>query len=639
MILSAQRWRILSRRALTLLLLGLVSCAYYNTFFVAKKEFNIAEELVRQNTKETLPTEARRAYGTTIKQCRKVLDRHGNSRWADDATYLMAAAYYGIGDYDSALYRLAELEANFPESDLRPDALFLAGLTQTKLREYDQAAALFDQVARDHPDFERGDEILFALAETAEAQRKDERAIGLYADLIRNYPKSLRAAEALQRTGELHFEAASYDSALIYFERLHEIRRGEENEIDAAILQAQTLIRLDRAEEALELLEDAEPKGDEDRPGGGVRHSNVFADAISRIRLTETMALNRLGRYDEAIEKLTEITTKFSSSSYAVEAQFQIGYTYETLIDSLETARAAYDKATTLPGRSIFKDQARQRSEALKSLAELQQEEGSGDTALESRADAALRIAEILYLDRMLVDEAIEKYQEVEEQFPESGAAPRAAYALAYLRWKQFGDSLAAHEEFRDLVVRYPASEAARGAIELLAFHEADTSGLGEILVTPAPETTAVVIDSSVVQIPSGADTTLAVSVDSTLAVSPDSTAAPPADSARSLLREPVARVSGDSIKAVAVDSSETARVEPKLRLPSQPPEASAADSVASSLNRRRAVTDSIARAQEPPEATEDQQSSGGERDTVGTADSKPDSAAAGDSSAVRRER
>ena len=108
---SSKRWRILSRWLGILLLFGLVSCAYFNTFFVAKKSFNEAEELVRLNTKETLPTEARRNYGTAIKQCKKVLDRHGNSKWADDATYLMAASYYGIGDYDSALMSLADLEA------------------------------------------------------------------------------------------------------------------------------------------------------------------------------------------------------------------------------------------------------------------------------------------------------------------------------------------------------------------------------------------------------------------------------------------------------------------------------------------------------------------------------------------------
>jgi TolA-binding protein len=220
--------------------------------------------------------------------------------------------------------------------------------------------------------------------------------------------------------------------------------------------------------------------------------------------MQEAAALNHLGRHDEAIASLQDVTNRFRTSSLAVEAQFQIGYTYETLLDSPEEARAAYEKVSTLPGRSIFKQQAMQRADALRSIAELEEEAGSGDAALEARADAAFRIAEILYLDRELLDEAIAEYEEVESQFSETRAAPRAAYALAYIRWKETGDSTQAQDMFRELVAQYPASPQARDAIDLLASQQADTSGLRELLVTPEPDT---------VIVPSMVDTLASVAV------------------------------------------------------------------------------------------------------------------------------
>jgi hypothetical protein len=173
-----------------------------------------------------------------------------------------------------------------------------------------------------------------------------------------------------------------------------------------------------------------------------------------------------------------------------VEAQFQVGYTYETL-DSLDAARAAYDKVGQVSGRSIFKEQAVQRAAALRALSELQQDEGSGDQALEKRADSALRIAEIFYLERGLPEEASEKYRKVQEEFPQTRAAPRAAYALAYMRWKVDHDSLGAQEELRSLIHLYPASTQARGALELLAQQGADTIGLAALLVALEPDTLA----------------------------------------------------------------------------------------------------------------------------------------------------
>ncbi len=519
------------RRIVPILLLGIASCAYYNTFYVAKKSYNAAEKSVRASETDKLPSDARRNYEKTIRQCKKVLDRHPGSRWSDDAVYLMAASYHGIGEYDSALIRLDQLALEFPESDLRVDGLFLEGMTQTKLRNFDSATSFFDQIIEEYPDYGRRDEILFVLAETSTTLREKTQAIGYYDELTRDYPQSPMAEKALKKVGELHFEAGDYDSASIFFERLLSVARDERKEIEAAVLLAQSLIRLDRAEEALELLGRVEPEEAQQDPTQAARRREGLADDVGAIRMQQAAALNRLGRNDEAISKLQEVTERYSASSVAVEAQFQIGYTYETELDSLAQASTAYEKASAMPGRSIFKEQASQRAAALKSIAELQQEEGSGDAALEARADAALRIAEILLLDRELAEEAKVKYREIEEQFPESRAAPRAGYALAYVQWKTEGDSLGAQQAFRDLVPRYPRSTQARDAIDLLVTQGADTSGLRALLVTPAPETTAVEVDSLLSGEWGPADSTRGVDFDSLAASEREGWERPPIDS------------------------------------------------------------------------------------------------------------
>jgi TolA-binding protein len=566
-------------------LLALFSCAYYNTFFVAKKSFRAAEKSIRQSRSETVSSDARRDYTTAIRQCRKVLQHHSGSRWVDDAIYLMAASYYGIGDYDSALIRLEELETSCPESKFRADALFLAGLARTKQRRFDQADSLFERVVEEYPDFKRKDEILFARAETAATLRDRPTATRRYGELARLYPKSDRVEDALERAGQLHFEESHYDSAAFYFERLFERTRGTEREIDATILFAQALVRLERAEEALDILNEIEPKESETR-STGVGQMRGAGDDVARIRLEQASALNRMALHDEAIEKLGEVVSQ-QGSGRAIEAQFQIGYTYETSLDSLEAARSAYDKIATMSGRSIFKQQAVQRSNALKSLAELQEKEGSGDEAQEARADAALRIAEILYLDRKLIDDAIRKYEEVEEQFPETRAASQAAYALAYLRWKEQGDSLGAQEDFRDLVTRYPASTQARGAIDLLARQQADTSGLFALLVTPEPETLAVASDSAGFALfdslgfPVG--DSLAAGIDTLGVLSPDS----------------LALAASDSVVSIPLDSTAVASHKPRRPTWADSTGSATIDSLRRVTASRRAARDSLVRARE----------------------------------------
>jgi len=497
---------------LVALVLGGVSCAYYNTFYVAKKSFKTAEDIVARSASNKAPPDAVNNYDVTLEQCRKLLQRHPKSKWADDAVYLMGASYYGKGDYDSALIRLNDLIRIYPKSGMRPDALFLTGMCEIKRHEYALGQTAFDTVLREYPSFQKRDEIYYSMADAASDRRDRATAISGYERIVRDLPKSPKMEDALRRIGEIYFDTGKFDSASVAFGRLLTIARDDHKRADAAVLQAQTLMRLDRGQEALDLVRLTLPKeSDQDRgvQGGGeytgrnedysggapvnysASNTPSSADDVPRLRLQEAAALNQLGKSNEAIKTLKGILARYSTSNYAVEAQFQIGYTYETLLDSLDAARSAYEKAAQLPGRSAFKEQAAQRADAVRSFISLEKQAQKENAAEESRAAASLRIAESFLLDRGLVKEATDQYKKVEEEFPASRSAPRAAYALAYIRWKKQADSLGAQQGFRDLVRRYPASSQARSAIKLLANQGADTAGLDRLLQEILPDTLA----------------------------------------------------------------------------------------------------------------------------------------------------
>jgi len=109
------------------LLVAAAGCAYFNTFYLARKSFNLAENSVAKSTGDKIPADATRGYEVAIAQSRKVLLNHSNSRWADDAVYVMSASYYGKGDYDSAMIHVGDIERLYPKSELVPDGIHLSG--------------------------------------------------------------------------------------------------------------------------------------------------------------------------------------------------------------------------------------------------------------------------------------------------------------------------------------------------------------------------------------------------------------------------------------------------------------------------------------------------------------------------------
>ena len=84
----------------TLILSG---CVYYNTFFNAKKYFTEAQDIgLKEDGKPT--SNAINKYNKAIKKCGVVLSDYKDSKYADDALFLMARSLFYIGrNYTQAI--------------------------------------------------------------------------------------------------------------------------------------------------------------------------------------------------------------------------------------------------------------------------------------------------------------------------------------------------------------------------------------------------------------------------------------------------------------------------------------------------------------------------------------------------------
>lgn len=476
-------------------LLSLSGCGYYNTFYFAKKYYSQAERLRETGASEDLlPPEAVKKYDQSIVQCRKVLTFHEGSRWVDDALFLMGASYYGKAEYDSALVALADLERNFPKSKFIDDAIFTRGLCRYEQHEYELMREEFDRVLDRNEHYEQKDDLLYTLAQTAEKQEDRETAIRRYRDLVDSYPGTPRGEDGLLAIGRLYFEAEDYDNAMNAYDELVRRTKSDEHYQEGQLQLAQALIRTGRAEEAADRLEKEVPHDEVDAQARGVE-----TDYAARIRISLAQAKNRLGEHEEAVEVLRVVTEKYPSSTYACEAQYLIGYTFESYLDSLASAEVAYDAAAKMSSRSSFREIAKNRLINLRRIIAQGAGDENSDTDLEQAADAALKIAELQYFAEQDLPGALVQYRKVIEEYPTSSVAARANYAIGwiYLRDPKAAAPDTAFQALRETVERFPASKQARSAITLLAEEGADTTGLHAMLVEPEPErpdTTAVPI-------------------------------------------------------------------------------------------------------------------------------------------------
>ena len=269
---------------------------------------------------------------------------------------------------------------------------------------------------------------------------------------MQTFPRSPRSAEALLRIGDLYFDAGFADSAYASYTEMGRLSTDDETWRQAQIKAGDALVRMGRSEEAVRLIRSLLPK---DEPTDRTRTTDVWP---APVYVALARAYNANKQPIQALEALRRVTTTYGSSTFTPEAQFQIGYTYETYLDSLDAARAAYDQVVRVSATSVFRDQAQQRSRNLQQLQSLAtQAEGDSATDQDRAAEAQLGIAELYLLSQNRVEDALRKYRQVVAQYPESRIAPRAAYAVSWTMLRRMeGKRDSALAGFVDLVRRYP---------------------------------------------------------------------------------------------------------------------------------------------------------------------------------------
>ncbi|HEU5311156.1 MAG TPA: tetratricopeptide repeat protein, partial [Candidatus Eisenbacteria bacterium] len=297
-------------------------CAYYNTFYIAKKNYREAQKAQERSTTDAPAPEAMSKYDVVIRQCKKMEEEHSKSKWADDAGYLMGASLYGKGDYSGAIKKLTEFQGRFPKSPFRSEARFTEGLARYRLKEYGGADSIFREIHAKERDFPRKWELNFYAGETQSALKNYDVANWWYRRALKETGERREKSNTLRRSADAYLAAERPDTAqALYNEVLNVEERGAQR-VEAAMARAEALRQMGKYQEALEFLEDWRAYAAE-----------VGKEGELMLRVYDLKALT--GRVPEAIQGYRGLIEKFPRTPAAYESQFQIGFLHETVLADL----------------------------------------------------------------------------------------------------------------------------------------------------------------------------------------------------------------------------------------------------------------------------------------------------------------
>lgn len=423
-------------------ILALLSgCAYFNTFYNAQRYYK--EGLKDEGSKKGT---GKAEFKKSLEKAVIVARDYPDSRWVDDAFFLIAMNYYWMENYEKARSQFEGFLEHFSDSPFTEEARYHYALTLIGLKQYSEGRLVLQQMF-DSKRFGRGARFRWALAFREEEDWDGARSA--FKGFLDSYPRGDLASDARLHLAEIELAGGDTLSAIKTYERY--LKRAETSKENFG--RFLTLAELHYLEEDYVAARRTLRK-----VKGQYRDIDERSDLLTaKIELAE-------GDSSQAEKLLAQIP----SGNSRAEAFFILANLCE-IQQRYDLALAYYDTVTRREKRSDYAALAERKKTLLQARVV---EPDSADTVKVDPAKEQFLLAQTYLLSLSDFERALEEYAKVIEEYPESEYAPKALYGMAWLRRYRLNDTLW-HEEFERLLELYPESKEAKDARNLLGDEEA----------------------------------------------------------------------------------------------------------------------------------------------------------------------
>ena len=458
------------------------SCAYYNTYFLAKKYYNNA------TLKEPYIVDKDRAdpgaganFRKAIDYSKKVLSQYPKSKWVDDA-YLMWARSLLNDDPLQTINMLQDFTTRYPKSPVTPEARFYLGVAYRLSRKYKESVRTLDEFLAMSP---KHNLVPYAYLERARglvALERWQEAAASSRQIIDHYPKSVLLTPARLTHAEAAFNQKDFAAARADYVTLGREARTDEERLTYLFREADCLEAAHQYDQELHLLTDAQsheipPPSQEIAPGAPAPPPPPN-DRYGRIMIRIGTAHLLAGQLDQALTSYRSVVKDYPRTAIAAESQYRVGYAYETQADDFVKARDEYLRIKDIGApQSAFLTQGEQRAT---NLGKITQFKGNSRDTVESKAESRFLLAEQYLFQLDKPERAVQEYEKIGQDFQGTRWEAKALLAKGWVLEHKLDRAREADSLWWQVVYHHPATESQLAARDYL---ERDGATVDESLI------------------------------------------------------------------------------------------------------------------------------------------------------------
>ncbi|MCK5145702.1 tetratricopeptide repeat protein [bacterium] len=344
---------------LSVLLLAISGCAYYNTFYNARKAFKAGQNAIQKEGKRAggaIPGQSN--FDKAIEKSQKVIDDYPQSRWVDDALLMMGKCSFYKRQYFPAIRQLNKLKEQFPDSELMPEVELFLAKSFFEQDQNDSTHAAINRLTLLKQESHIESEMQMLLGRMYEKDAEFESAVDHFGKAVEigvrpgPYRGNIALATVLDTLGK-------YEEAAEQYAKVVKSEAPFYWQFWARMRYARTLNRQGYFNEAINYYE-------------GLLSNGKNKKEYAKIKLATALALTESGKIDESIMAYNNLVEDHPKTKESVEANYFLGQLYEKWKIDYDRALISYQDAAT-GSRSTYVDSAKIMQRDIQRLLALRQ--------------------------------------------------------------------------------------------------------------------------------------------------------------------------------------------------------------------------------------------------------------------------
>ncbi|MEE9573559.1 MAG: tetratricopeptide repeat protein, partial [Candidatus Neomarinimicrobiota bacterium] len=455
----------------TILILGIiiftssifVNCVYFNTFYNAKFIFSEAEKMRAEKEGESLGNNITDKYKKVIEKSNVVINNYPDSKYIDDALFLIGRSHFYRMEYDLAESTFKTLLFTNPR-DYKILSEYWLALIKWKSSKPQPALEDLNQIISEIDDTELLAQIYQSQAEIFLELNQDSIAVSTLekaADLTKNRKDK---GIIYYRLAELAYEIQNYELAIEYYKNVIKYSFSNERVMEANLKIVQRYRDLNNLKKASKEIQSMIID-----PEFSTIHGDLELELV-KLKLTQD-------DHEAAILILEDIVIKYPNTETSAESFYLLGEQSLLRYRDFVKADYYYNQIQRESSNSIFNQQGKVRIKEIAKyqkskifLKEMDNMSSLSDSLViddkKQNIDTVKVVLELYNLGELeafhfnQIDTSIMYFNRIISEYPESDLGAKAMYTISYL-YEQIADT-SQSIKYQDIIVKkYADSEYA----------------------------------------------------------------------------------------------------------------------------------------------------------------------------------